>query len=104
MLRLHIQREEELLSNWWKEYGECSVGPKGSLSSIPESDPQSYDLPSSQSSKLYTDEEERVGVPVKGGLYEVYFLTLLVYHISSLVQDYTFTWFLYFLVVCYYCR
>ncbi|XP_052621901.1 phospholipase SGR2 isoform X1 [Lactuca sativa] len=66
-----LQREEELLSNWWKEYGECSVGPKGSLSSIPESDPQSYDLPSSQSSKLYTDEEERVGVPVKGGLYEV---------------------------------
>ncbi|KAL4573543.1 hypothetical protein LXL04_020353 [Taraxacum kok-saghyz] len=68
-----LQREEELLSNWWREYGECSEGPKGSLSSIPESDPDQkpYNAPTTQSSKLYTDEEERVGVPVKGGLYEV---------------------------------
>ncbi|KAD4180446.1 hypothetical protein E3N88_29037 [Mikania micrantha] len=62
-----LQREEELLSNWWREYGECSVGPKGSLPSIS----QSSDSPSSQSSKLYANVEERVGVPVKGGLYEV---------------------------------
>ncbi|KAI3754275.1 hypothetical protein L1987_54055 [Smallanthus sonchifolius] len=62
-----LQREEELLSNWWREYGECSVGPKGSLSSISESN----DLPNTQSIKLYANEEERVGVPVKGGLYEV---------------------------------
>ncbi|KAK1437527.1 hypothetical protein QVD17_03320 [Tagetes erecta] len=62
-----LQREEELLSNWWREYGECSVGPKGSLSSIPESE----DLPNTQSNKFYSNEEERVGVPVKGGLYEV---------------------------------
>ncbi|KAM0037137.1 putative DDHD domain, alpha/Beta hydrolase [Helianthus debilis subsp. tardiflorus] len=62
-----LQREEELLSNWWREYGECSVGPKGSLSSISESN----DSPNAQSSKLYANEEERVGVPVKGGLYEV---------------------------------
>ncbi|XP_076919664.1 phospholipase SGR2-like [Bidens hawaiensis] len=62
-----LQREEELLSNWWREYGECSMGPKGSLPSISESN----DSPNTQSSKLYANEEERVGVPVKGGLYEV---------------------------------
>ncbi|PWA96655.1 shoot gravitropism 2 (SGR2) [Artemisia annua] len=65
-----LQREEELLSNWWREYGECSIGPKGSLPSISESDPMSYDLATTRN-KLYSDEEERVGVPVKGGLYEV---------------------------------
>ncbi|XP_076945933.1 phospholipase SGR2-like [Bidens hawaiensis] len=62
-----LQREEELLSNWWREYGECSMGPKGSLPSISESN----DSSNTQSSKLYANEEERVGVPVKGGLYEV---------------------------------
>ncbi|MFS7916925.1 hypothetical protein Hanom_Chr03g00183061 [Helianthus anomalus] len=71
---LNIQREEELLSNWWREYGECSVGPKGSLSSISESN----DSPNAQSSKLYANEEERVGVPVKGGLYEVHFGIIIV--------------------------
>ncbi|XP_071737236.1 phospholipase SGR2-like [Rutidosis leptorrhynchoides] len=64
-----LQREEELLSNWWREYGECSVGPKGSLSSIFELTP--YDSPNTRSSRQCADEEERVGVPVKGGLYEV---------------------------------
>nr|GFB02143.1 phospholipase SGR2-like isoform X1 [Tanacetum cinerariifolium] len=48
---------------------EC-IGPKGSLSEISESDPVSYDLATTRN-KLYSDEEERVGVPVKGGLYEV---------------------------------
>jgi len=61
------QREEELLSYWWKEYAECSEGPKGQTSSNTEADlPQS-----SQACELYAVEEERVGVPVKGGLYEV---------------------------------
>lgn len=63
-----LQREEELLSCWWREYAECSDGPRARLSSS--EDPQlrtSTDL----SAQLYEAEEERVGVPVKGGLYEV---------------------------------
>ncbi|KAF1873815.1 hypothetical protein Lal_00029521 [Lupinus albus] len=58
-----LQREEELLSSWWKEYAECSQGPR-----------QQQQRPSSTTrslSPLYEIEEERVGVPVKGGLYEV---------------------------------
>lgn len=68
-----LQREEELLSSWWKEYAECSEGPMGHPSSSSKLNPQpksSY-LESEQSSQLYEFEEERVGVPVKGGLYEV---------------------------------
>ncbi|PON57071.1 hypothetical protein PanWU01x14_176610 [Parasponia andersonii] len=65
-----LQREEELLSYWWKEYAECSEGPSGHPSSG-----KRLDQPSSpkgpQSAELYAEEEERVGVPVKGGLYEV---------------------------------
>jgi hypothetical protein len=48
-----------LLAYWWREYAECSAGPRGSLV---ESDDTAY---------LYKVEEEWVGVPVKGGLYEV---------------------------------
>ncbi|XP_024959386.1 phospholipase SGR2-like isoform X2 [Cynara cardunculus var. scolymus] len=68
-----LQREEELLSNWWGEYGECSEGPKGSVPSTSKSEPavKPYNLPSTQSEQRYADEDERVGVPVKGGLYEV---------------------------------
>lgn len=62
-----LHREEELLSYWWKEYAECSEGPKGRTSSSTKADPPQ----SSQASELYAVEEERVGVPVKGGLYEV---------------------------------
>ncbi|CAL9136027.1 unnamed protein product [Musa acuminata var. zebrina] len=51
-----LQREEELLAYWWKEYAECSEGPSGLHVTCDE---------------LYIVEEERVGVPVKGGLYEV---------------------------------
>ncbi|XP_020394631.1 phospholipase SGR2 isoform X1 [Zea mays] len=54
-----LEREEVLLAYWWREYAECSAGPRGSLV---ESDDSAY---------LYKVEEERVGVPVKGGLYEV---------------------------------
>ncbi|KAI4388900.1 hypothetical protein MLD38_001188 [Melastoma candidum] len=61
-----LQKEEELLSCWWREFAECSEGPRSRL------DPNSKDLQSKvQLSQLYTVEDERVGVPVKGGLYEV---------------------------------
>lgn len=56
-----LQREEELLSCWWKEYAECSEGPKARPSYDAKERAQSVDVL----------EEERVGVPVKGGLYEV---------------------------------
>ncbi|KAF3340766.1 Phospholipase SGR2 [Carex littledalei] len=56
-----LQREEELLAYWWKEYAECSEGPSGSRSASKDT----------ESDDLYQVEEERVGVPVKGGLYEV---------------------------------
>nr|CAB3479711.1 unnamed protein product [Digitaria exilis] len=54
-----LEREEELLAYWWREYAECSQGPRGSM------------VKSEDSEYLYKVEEERVGVPVKGGLYEV---------------------------------
>ncbi|GMH17457.1 hypothetical protein Nepgr_019298 [Nepenthes gracilis] len=61
-----LQREEELLSYWWKEYAECSEGPRARPSSSAKPDLQNSQMP-----ELYAAEEERVGVPVKGGLYEV---------------------------------
>ncbi|ESR54897.1 hypothetical protein CICLE_v10018750mg [Citrus x clementina] len=66
-----LQREEELLSNWWKEYAECSEGPRERASSIKKSDVHASLTESVRSAELYEVEEERVGVPVKGGLYEV---------------------------------
>ncbi|KAL0417935.1 UNVERIFIED_CONTAM: Phospholipase SGR2 [Sesamum radiatum] len=63
-----LQREDELLSSWWKEYAECSEGPRGKLPSSKTS-LKSSEIP--ESLQLFTAEEERVGVPVKGGLYEV---------------------------------
>ncbi|KAG8046318.1 hypothetical protein GUJ93_ZPchr0008g12586 [Zizania palustris] len=56
-----LEREENLLAYWWREYAECSEGPRGSLVTS-----DALDLEG-----LYKVEEERVGVPVKGGLYEV---------------------------------
>ncbi|XP_060196075.1 phospholipase SGR2 isoform X1 [Lycium barbarum] len=65
-----LQREDELLSCWWKEYAECSEGPKGAPNRFsPASEISSPE--SSQAAEKYSVEEERVGVPVKGGLYEV---------------------------------
>lgn len=58
-----------MLSCWWKEYAECSDGPGARLISSGE-DPQSR-TSTDLSTQLYEVEEERVGVPVKGGLYEV---------------------------------
>lgn len=76
LLNTHLQREEELLSSWWKEYAECSEGPTGRPSSSKMVDKQrsesslegSKGAPSAQ---LFELDEERVGVPVKGGLHEV---------------------------------
>ncbi|KAH9625877.1 hypothetical protein KSS87_016508 [Heliosperma pusillum] len=62
-----LQREEELLSQWWKEYAECSEGPRKRSSSSS----QTESPPISQKSEVFIVEKERVGVPVKGGLYEV---------------------------------
>ncbi|KAK1413932.1 hypothetical protein QVD17_29669 [Tagetes erecta] len=68
-----LQREENLLSIWWREYAECSEGPKGSPSSITKSDPLLKPFPPEdlKAGIPFSNEEERVGVPVKGGLYEV---------------------------------
>ncbi|XP_074570030.1 phospholipase SGR2-like isoform X2 [Curcuma longa] len=59
-----LQMEEELLAHWWKEYAECSEGPSGPQTTSSLTFDYKYD-------ELYAVEEERVGVPVKGGLYEV---------------------------------
>ena len=55
-----------MLSYWWKEYAECSEGPKGP----PETSEATLDA---ESVEPFPVDEERVGVPVKGGLYEVSF-------------------------------
>ncbi|KAK4736652.1 hypothetical protein R3W88_000349 [Solanum pinnatisectum] len=67
-----LQREDELLSSWWEEYGECSEGPKGA----PNRFNSASEISSPESSQAHEDlvEEERVGVPVKGGLYEESYL------------------------------
>lgn len=80
-----LQREEEYLSAWWKEYAECSIGPSGSGRRSVTADgiePKSSDVSvqkllesgsgsTPSSGEIYVDAEEMVGVPVKGGLYEV---------------------------------
>ncbi|KAJ6855386.1 phospholipase SGR [Populus alba x Populus x berolinensis] len=68
-----LQREEELLSSWWKEYAECSEGPNGWPTTSKKIDNQeNADSPEGgRAAQLHEVEEERVGVPVKGGLYEV---------------------------------
>ncbi|KAH9322319.1 hypothetical protein KI387_016958, partial [Taxus chinensis] len=80
-----LQREEECLSAWWKEYAECSEGPGGSgrVSITSHSiEPKSSNVSGQKlergldsvhgSGEIYGDAEEPVGVPVKGGLYEVW--------------------------------
>lgn len=61
------------MSLWWKEHAECSQGPIPQLNGKKKSNKQSMEASSeaSVSSSLYAVEEKRVGVPVKGGLYEV---------------------------------
>lgn len=77
LLNTYVQREEEFLSSWWQEYAECSEGPRAPSNSNSKLDSQkkASSLDRAQSAKLYEIEEERVGVPVKGGLYEVAFLS-----------------------------
>ncbi|XP_011006185.1 PREDICTED: phospholipase SGR2-like isoform X2 [Populus euphratica] len=68
-----LQREEELLTSWWKEYAECSEGPVGwPTTSKKFNTLENADSPEGgRAAQLHEVEEERVGVPVKGGLYEV---------------------------------
>lgn len=75
-VNMNLQREEELLSSWWKEYAECSEGPWERTSSNKKSDiqPNASTSDCTRSAELY-EVEERVGVPVKGGLYEVFYFS-----------------------------
>ncbi|KAL5550907.1 hypothetical protein UlMin_001083 [Ulmus minor] len=68
-----LQKEEEFLSYWWKEYAECSEGPGGQPSSSKKLEKQTNasSPKGAQSTEASEVEEERVGVPVKGGLHEV---------------------------------
>ncbi|KAJ7558815.1 hypothetical protein O6H91_04G057000 [Diphasiastrum complanatum] len=92
-----LEREEELVSAWWKEYAESSRGPfralghRSNTSSVSDKISMKADdklaenqaatgsvtqhsgksHPSYGGSILEYDNEEIVGVPVKGGLYEV---------------------------------
>lgn len=66
----YSQREEELLSSWWREYAECSEGPRGQRCTTSKSS-EKHSSESLKSCQLFTTDVERVGVPVKGGLYEV---------------------------------
>ncbi|KAI3784252.1 hypothetical protein L1987_43347 [Smallanthus sonchifolius] len=79
------KQEEKLLSIWWKEYVECSEGPKGSPASISKSDPllKQFPLEDSKTGKPCFNKEERLGVPVKGGLYE---LNVLGSHLDKLIM------------------
>ncbi|KAG9129035.1 hypothetical protein Leryth_016859 [Lithospermum erythrorhizon] len=68
-----LQREDELLYSWWEEYAECSEGPvcRSDISSKSKAHLERIAPESTRSSHLLPLDEERVGVPVKGGLYEV---------------------------------
>lgn len=77
-----LQREEELVSAWWREYAEVSEGPVNSSSQNREQregsigDLKSLNQTNDQGgsyggNSLDFDEGESVGVLVKGGLYEV---------------------------------
>lgn len=87
-----IQREEELLSYWWKEYAECSEGPQERCSSSKKLDKQLNTPEISPSAPLGEAEEERVGVPVKGGLYEVMQFSISLFVFSLYNMCLTFLW------------
>ncbi|KAI3941314.1 hypothetical protein MKW92_037947 [Papaver armeniacum] len=69
-----LQREEDLLSCWWMEFAECSEGPRvhhvGAETKM-NVQQQACSYGVDHSDELDAADEERVGVPVKGGLYEV---------------------------------
>ena len=84
-----MQQEEELVSAWWKEYAECSEGPIGSATKERQTtstdDSAKTDSEHLQAAatdvktkqlggfeQLY-ENDEIIGVLVKGGLYEVSF-------------------------------
>lgn len=89
MMDVVCQREEELVKAWWKEYAEVSAGPamsSGALSynlqtekETAEEKARSLSIASdgrigpgsTHSDYDDDDDEESVGVLVKGGLYEV---------------------------------
>lgn len=75
---LFLQREDELLSSWWKECAESSDGPTGT-SFLSKSNLQ-IKVKSPESAA----DEERVGVPVKGGLYEVSLLFTIFLSVNGL--------------------
>ena len=65
------QRQEELQRSWWQEYALCSSGPGPPLQDAG----TSMDLNRGAEDFLderYAAEETTMGVPVKGGLYEVW--------------------------------
>lgn len=72
-----------MLSCWWKEYAQCSEGPTGRPSTSKKLDGQINvsSVEGGPSTKLFEVEEERVGIPVKGGLYEVCLLFVFAYDI-----------------------
>lgn len=77
-----MQREEELVSAWWREYAEVSEGPvksssqnreqrEGSIGDLKPLNQTTDQGGSYGGNSLDFDEGESVGVLVKGGLYEV---------------------------------
>jgi len=67
-----------LLSSWWREYAECSDGPR---------ERQTSGTTKLDRHQFCEIEEERVGVPVKGGLYEVLVLYFMSSFLSNLNND-----------------
>jgi hypothetical protein len=98
----YLQQEEELVSAWWKEYAECSEGPLGSRAKEQQTSSaddtttkvKDWEHPAAASAtdvktkklngpeQLY-ENDEIIGVLVKGGLYEVSF-----YHFHSFLFVY----------------
>jgi hypothetical protein len=73
---------------WWKEYAESREGPSQARMQNAESHSQiERDYESSRSQLKAWEEEENVGVLVKGGLYEVKLLICPAFHLS-LVSKY----------------
>ena len=109
-----FQREEELVSAWWKEYAEVSAGPAKSSNALSynlqtekelaeeklrslssASDRRSGHIgPASTSSDYDDDDEEGVGVLVKGGLYEVRMMLEYGIHTYLFVPVQTSCWYI----------
>lgn len=93
------QREEELVRAWWKEYGESREGPSNANSTHDAhsgeaghlSQADRNDFESGRVSQLNAwEEEENVGVLVKGGLYEVCTTHFAQSHFPLLVRNHLF--------------